>query len=375
MDISSEMIHAVLPLFLVSSLGTSVTMVGAIEGLGETVAYGSKVFSGILSDYLKKRKLLACIGYGLSTVVKPLFALAWSPLLVLIARILDRLGKGIRGAPRDALISEVSPPELRGACFGLRQSLDTIGAIIGPLLAIILLSLFSNGYRLIFWLAFIPAAISVALLVFGVEDVKEKSLAELATDEVKFQGVRGLPRDYWLVVCLGCVVAFSRLGEGFLILRAVSVGYSMALAPVIMVVMNVAYTLSSYPAGHLSDRIDRRKMLLVGMMLLGVSDLTLSLWATPLGVFVGTAFWGLHMGFTQGVVAAMVAETTPKEQRGSAYGLLNMFMGITLLTSGLLGGLIWDSFGPSSMFAMGAVFVGVAIVAVIVSSGSCRVKY
>jgi MFS family permease len=258
MDISSEMIHSLLPVFLVTILGASAVTVGLIEGIGEATASISKLFSGWLSDRLGKRKALTVIGYGLGALSKPLFALAPTPSWVLVARFSDRIGKGIRGAPRDALVGDLAPAGLRGAAYGLRQSLDTVGAFAGPLLAMALMALFADDFRLVFWLAVVPGLIAVAILVLGVrEPAQARPLAE-ARVPIRWSELGRLGRLFWGVVAVGAVLTLARFSEAFLILRAEDTGLSLALIPLVLVVMNVVYAASAYPMGALSDRYDRR---------------------------------------------------------------------------------------------------------------------
>jgi MFS family permease len=310
MDISSEMIHALLPVYLVTVLGTSTLTVGIIEGIAEATASVTKVFSGALSDWLGKRKLLAAIGYGLAAFTKPVFPLATGVGWLIAARFIDRIGKGIRGAPRDALIADISPIAIRGASFGLRQSLDTVGAFIGPLLAIVFMWLLANNIRGVFWLAVFPAFVAMLLMIYGVADrdcqaKPRKVRFPLHVDELKRLGL-----PYWNVVAMATVFTLARFSEAFLILRAQNVGLNMALVPAVLVLMNVFYALAAYPAGVLSDKGDRTKLLTIGLLLLVAADLILALTSALIGVAIGVALWGLHMGFSQALrhVVAQILE-------------------------------------------------------------------
>jgi MFS family permease len=360
MDISSEMIHSLLPLFMVSTLGASALTVGLIEGLAESIALIVKIFSGTLSDCLGKRKGLAVFGYALGALTKPLFALAPSIGLVLTARLLDRVGKGIRGAPRDALVADVSPPHLRGAAFGLRQSLDTVGAFLGPLLAVTLMLLWANDFRAVFWVAVIPGLMSVALLAFGLREPASKPVAK-RINPIGRENLRRLGSSYWWVVCIGAVFTLARFSEAFLVLRAHQSGVPVALVPLVMVAMNLVYALAAYPFGKLSDRMSHRKLLATGLVVLIVADVVLAAsdhWAV---VLIGVALWGVHMGITQGLLATMVADTAPADLRGTAYGVFNLVSGVALLVASVVAGLLWDRFGATVTFHTSAVFCLVAL--------------
>jgi MFS family permease len=364
MDISSEMIHSLLPLFMVTSLGASALMIGLIEGLAEATALIVKVFSGVLSDWFGRRKGLALIGYGLGAVTKPLFALAPSVGVVLAARLLDRVGKGIRGAPRDALVADIAPPELRGAAFGLRQSLDTVGAFVGPLIAVGLMLLWANNFQAVFWVAVIPGALAVALLAFGVKEPPPKPGA-IRQNPIRRASLARLPPAYWQVVGIGAVFTLARFSEAFLVLRAQQSGIPLATVPLVMVAMNLVYALSAYPLGRLSDRVSHKSLLIGGLALLIVADLLLASSAHWAVVFAGVAVWGVHMGMTQGLMAVMVADTAPADLRGTAYGFFNLVSGVALLIASLVAGLLWDSLGAPATFLTGAVFSAAALVLLI----------
>lgn len=365
MDISSEMVHALMPALLVGTLGASVALLGLIEGLAEATAAVTKVFSGWISDRLGRRKLLAVIGYGLAAVTKPVFPLATTPFEVLGARFLDRVGKGIRGAPRDALVADIAPPDVRGLAFGIRQALDTVGAFLGPLLAIGLMLALSADIRVVLAWAVVPALVAVALLVFGVEEPKRPANPGASRSApIRWSDLKGLNAAFWSVVAIGVVFTLARFSEAFLILRAQDVGLPVALAPAVMVAMNVVYSAVSAPAGGLSDRIDRRLLLLAGLGVLVLADAVLALLGTVEGVFLGVALWGLHMGLTQGVLTAMIADTAPERLRGSAFGLFNLASGLTLLAASGLAGLLWGLHGPQATFLVGAGFALLAAVGV-----------
>jgi MFS family permease len=353
MDISSEMIHSLLPLFMVTVLGTSVFAVGLIEGIAEATALIVKVFSGALSDYIGRRKGLALFGYALGAASKPLFALATGIGLVVGARFIDRIGKGIRGAPRDALVADIAPPALRGAAFGLRQSLDTVGAFTGPLLATALMLLWANDFRAVFWAACLPAVLCVLLLALGVKEPDRPTTHE-RRNPLRVEALRRLGRGYAWIVAIGAVFTLARFSEAFLVLRAQQLGVPVALVPLVMVAMNLVYAASAYPFGKLSDTMDHRKLLALGLVVLIVSDVLLGLaTAWPL-VLAGVALWGVHMGMTQGLLATMVAEVAPAELRGTAFGVFNLVSGLAMLVSSMLAGALWDIWGPAATFFAGA---------------------
>jgi MFS family permease len=362
MDISSEMIHALLPVYLVVGLGATVSTVGIIEGIAEATAAITKVFSGALSDRIGRRKELAAIGYGLAALTKPVFPLAGSIGWVVAARFLDRVGKGIRGAPRDALVADIAPPDLRGAAFGLRQSLDTVGAFIGPLLAIGLMWLSADRFGLVFWVAVIPAFAALALILFAVNEPPRPAGLRKVRNPLGLRELAGLGPAYWWIVGLGTVFTLARFSEAFLILRAESAGLALTLMPLVLVVMNIAYALSAYPVGALSDRTDRVDLLLIGLVLLLAADLALALVPGLPGVFAGVVLWGLHMGFVQGLLATLVAGSAPPELRGTAFGVFNLVTGLALLAASALAGYLWDAFGAEWTFLAGA---GLAILTVL----------
>jgi len=364
MDVSSEMVHAILPLFVVGTLGASAALLGLLEGIAEATAQVAKLFSGVLSDRWGSRKGLALLGYGLAAVVKPLFPLASSVESVFAARFIDRVGKGIRGAPRDALVADIAPPELRGAAFGLRQSLDTVGAFAGPLIAIVLMSLFLFDLRSVMWVACIPAVIAVAFLAFGVEDVQHRSQGEKKPG-FDLRTASSLGPAFWQVTAVGSAMMLARFSEAFLVLKASAAGLSNAWVPMVMVVMSVVYSLSSYPAGALSDRVGRVGLLVAGLIVLVIADLVLAFGGSITSMMIGVALWGLHMGLTQGGLSTMVADTAPKALRGTAFGMFNLASGLALLVGSVLAGVLWDAYGPSATFLAGGAFAVLTLLGVL----------
>jgi len=361
MDISSETIHSVLPTFLVIGLGTSAVYLGVIEGVAEATACIVKVFSGALSDYMGRRKPLALLGYGMAALTKPLFPLASSAGTVFLARFIDRIGKGIRGAPRDALVADVTPPDQRGAAFGLRQSLDTVGAFAGPVLAMILAVAFTGELRTVLWIAVIPAFLSVIVLWVGVREPKVQLAAGVKPRSVNLN-VRAMPASFWVVCTVASVFMLSRFSEAFLVLVGTRAGLTPAFAPIALVAMNLAYLLSAYPVGKLSDRMEKPQLLVFGCALLAIANFTLAFASTPVLLVVGSLLWGLHMGFTEGIFAAMVANSAPKDLRGSAFGIFNLLRGLVLLAASVAAGILWDKVGPQATFGFGSV-LAVATVA------------
>ena len=364
MDISSEMIHALLPLFMVGTLGMGVALVGLLEGLAEATALILKVCSGVISDWFGRRKPLAVLGYGLGAATKPLFALATGPGLIFTARLLDRVGKGIRGAPRDALVADIAPPEQRGAAFGLRQSLDTVGAFLGPLLAVGLMLLWANDFRAVFAVAIIPAVLCVLLLVLGVQE-PERPAGAPRVNPISRTNLKRLPRAYWWVVGVGAVFTLARFSEAFLVLRAEQVGIALALVPLVMVAMNAVFSVTAYPFGKLSDRVSHRRLLLAGLAVLVLADVVLAASTHWTGLLLGVALWGVHMGMTQGLLAAMVADTAPADLRGTAYGFFNLMSGLAMLAASVVAGLLWQYWGPAWTFGAGAMFSAVAMAALL----------
>ena len=360
MDISSEMIHSLLPIFMATTLGASALTIGLIEGVAESTALIVKVFSGVLSDYLGRRKGLAVFGYALGALSKPLFALATSSGLVLTARLLDRAGKGLRGAPRDALVADLAPPKLRGAAFGLRQSLDSVGSFLGPLIGVGLMLLWANDFRAVFWVAVIPGGLAVTLLLLGVHEPAQQP-GERRRNPIRRDNLLRLSPAYRSVVVIGAVFTLARFSEAFLVLRALQSGIPTALVPLVMVAMGLVYALTAYPFGKLSDRVSHRKMLAAGLAVLVAADLVIAGGQGWMALLAGVALWGVHMGMTQGLLAAMVADTAPADLRGTAFGFFNLVSGVALLAASAIAGLLWDRLGPAWTFYAGAGFSLVAL--------------
>lgn len=360
MDISSEMIHALLPVFLTAGLGASVAFVGVLEGVAESTSAIVKIFSGHLSDRFGRRKPFIFLGYGLGAASKPFFALAPTAAFVFAARFADRIGKGLRGGPRDALIADVTPFHSRGRAYGLRQALDTAGAFAGPLFAIALMALMADNMRAVFWIAAAPAAIAVFLVFFAVKEPTTKSLDSAPRPPLHFSEIRRLPRAFWNVVAIAFVFTLARFSEAFLILRASGAGLPLALTPLVLIVMNAVYTVLAYPAGAWADRTPTRAILLWGLTALIVADAVLAFAPGIVAVFLGVALWGAHMALTQGLFAKMVADHAPADLRGSAFGVFHLLTGAALLAASIIAGLVWDKFGAEATFLTGAAFAFIA---------------
>jgi MFS family permease len=360
MDTSSELVHSLLPIFMATVLGTSMITIGLIEGVAEAAAAITKVFSGALSDYFAKRKFLVMFGYTLSAITKPVFPLAASIEWVFGARFVDRIGKGIRGAPRDALIADIISPQLRGAAYGLRQSLDSVGAFLGPLLAVLFMFWLAGDIKAVLWIAVIPAILAVLVLIFAVHEPKTQKSPSALSGPLKLTDARRLSVKFWLVVILGAVFTLARFSEAFLILRAQDLGMQLSLVPLIMIVMNVVYSLFAYPAGMAADRMASRKLLVVGLLVLILADLILALATTPWTALLGAALWGLHMALTQGLLTKLVADTASTDLMGTAFGIFNLVSGIAMLLASVVAGALWSEFGAPATFVAGAVFAAIA---------------
>ena len=364
MDTSSELIHSLLPIFMVTTLGASLVTVGLIEGVAEATAAIMKVFSGALSDYLGRRKALMVFGYALGAFTKPIFPLAPTVAWVFAARFTDRVGKGIRGAPRDALVADITPKAMRGAAYGLRQALDSLGALLGPLLAVGFMVWFANDIRKAMWFAVLPAFVTVMVLLIYVREPERATVDHATRKPLTFQDAKRLPRRYWLVVTLGGFFTLARFSEAFLVLRAQDIGLALSYVPVVMIVMNVLYAGGAYPAGAAADRMSSRTLLLLGLALLIAADLALAFASSPLMVFVGAALWGLHMALTQGLFSKLVADTAPRELLGTGFGVFNLVSGLALLLASAIAGSLWSAFGAPATFLAGAMFATLAALGV-----------
>lgn len=361
MDLSSEMIHSLLPVFMVTVLGASALSVGLVEGIAEATAAVSKVFSGMISDWLGRRKPLVLLGYGLSALTKPLFPLASGMGAILAARFVDRIGKGIRGAPRDALLADITPQENRGAAYGLRQSMDTVGAFAGPLVAMVLMATTHDNFRLVFWVAVLPAIVCVLLIIFGVEEPETVRTAAHIRLPISSANLRRLPDHFWRIVGFSVVLTLARFSEAFLLLRAAQLGMPVTLVPLVLIIMNLVYAASAYPFGKLSDSGSRNKLVLWGISMLVAADLVLASAGNVWAVGVGAVLWGLHMGATQGLLSALVADAAPADLRGTAFGVFNLAVGGALLAASIIAGGLWTVVGPQMTFYAGAVFAVLAM--------------
>ncbi len=367
MDTSSELIHSLLPIFMVSTLGASMAYVGIVEGIAESTSLIVKIFAGTLSDYLRKRKLLTMIGYGIAAFTKPLFPIANTIHLVLVARFFDRIGKGIRGAPRDAMIGDIAPPKIRGTCFGLRQSLDTVGAFLGPLLAVAGMLALSGNIRLVLWIAVVPAILSVITLAIGVKEPKVRHYTQ-TKHKFKIRDIFNVGPAYWQIVVISGAFTLARFSDAFLILKAKDIGIPITFVPLVMVVMNIIYAFAAYPVGILSDNMNRKRILVIGITFLLAADLVLGFSNNVWMLGLGLGLWGMHMAFTQGLLATMVTDATPSKLRGTAYGVFYFVSGIAALASSIIAGVLWDQFGSSITFFVGAIFTLLALVGLLVAN-------
>lgn len=374
MDISSELIHSLLPIFMATVLGASMATIGIIEGIAEATAAVTKVFSGAVSDYFRKRKFLVVLGYGLGAITKPVFPLAATIWWVFGARFVDRIGKGIRGAPRDALVADITPPQLRGAAYGLRQSLDSVGAFVGPLLAVAFMIWLANDIKAVLWVAVAPAFLAVLLLIVAVREPEPSEQAPGSRNRLTLADAKSLSLRYWLIVALGAVFTLARFSEAFLILRAQDVGLAIGYVPVIMIIMNVVYALFAYPAGAAADRLSARTLLVFGLGVLIAADVALATASSPRIAFLGAAFWGLHMALTQGLLSKLVADTAPAELRGTAFGIFNLVSGGALLLASVIAGSLWSVFGAPATFIAGAAFAALAAMGLLLCRPKARVK-
>ena len=372
-DMGSEMVHSLLPVLLSTTLGASALTIGLIEGAAEATVLVTKVFSGWASDALGKRKPLVLLGYGLATAVKPLFPMAESVAAVTTARLLDRFGKGIRGAPRDALVGDIAPPEIRGAAFGLRQSMDTVGAVLGPLLAVALLWLLADDIRAVLWVAVIPGVVAVLLLATTVREPPDVA-RRAARLPITREGLSRLGAPFWRLVALGAVISLARFSEAFLVLRATDRGLPLTWVPMVLVVMSVVYALSAYPAGKLSDRMPRQRVLALGMAMLVLADVALALAQGELLLFAGIALWGLHMGLTQGILATLIADRVPAAYRATAFGMFNLVSGVALLVASGTAGALWERYDPAAAFWAGAAVATVAALLSLPTRGNAMAR-
>jgi len=372
MDTSSELIHSLLPVFMSTVLGASMVAIGLVEGIAEATAAVTKAFSGVLSDYLSRRKPLVILGYGLAAVTKPIFPLATSMFWVFAGRFVDRIGKGIRAAPRDALVADITPPAFRGSAYGLRQSLDSVGAFLGPLLALVFMERFANNLAAVLWVAVPPAFISVVLLVLAVHEPEQVQRDQEEAPRLSLAGASRLELRFWLVVVLGAVFTLARFSEAFLVLRATSAGLAIGYVPVVMITMNVVYAAGAYPAGIASDQMSPRTLLVAGLAMLALADLVLAAATSPLHVLVGTSFWGFHMALTQGLLSKLVSDTAPAELRGTAFGMFNLVSGGALVLASVVAGALWELVGPPATFLAGALFASVPALGIVLFAPRSR---
>ena len=361
MDLSSEMILSILPIFLVTGLGVSVLTLGLIEGFAEGIASMIKAFSGALSDYLKKRKILVVIGYGLSTLTKPFFALASTATWIFAARFVDRLGKGIRVAPRDSLIADSTSTKIRGTAYSLRQALDSLGALLGPIFAIIILYLTTNNFRLVLWFAVIPAVLCIVVLIFRVKESTLKKNISRKKSYFLFKNFLKITPMFWLFFLTVFILNLGHFSEAFLLLRGQEIGLEISFIPIVFVVMNAAYAIVAIPFGHLADKVGFFILIVYGFLILVLSDIILALTNSVGWMFVGIIFWGIHLGMTQGLLLAMIAKLSPLELRGASFGLFHAITGVALFIASLIAGYLWQYYNSGLIFFVSAIITSVGI--------------
>jgi MFS family permease len=359
MDLSSEIYHSLLPAFVTMTLGLPATALGAIDGIAESTANFAKLASGRLSDRSLKRKPWIVAGYGLAALSKPLFPLATNAVTLMAARFADRIGKGIRGSPRDAMVADETPPEIRGRAFGLRQALDTVGALIAPLVAVGLMALFADRIRLVYWIAILPAACSFLLAWLALREPKQLN-APIKTSPF-FSGFRELTKPTKRLLAVGFLFTLARFSEAFLILKGLEIGLSETLSPLTLALFNLAYVILAYPAGSLSDRMSPKTILLAGMAALVAGNLVLAKTDTLPWLVAGVTLWGAHMALTQGIFSRMIADSAPDHLRATSFGAFWFVSGIGGLLASLGAGLLWDREGSSATFLTSA---GVAAMAI-----------
>jgi MFS family permease len=369
-DASSEMIYPLLPVFLTVTLGASAESLGIIEGAAETTAALLKLASGWWSDRVRRRKPLIAFGYGLASAARPLVAIAQSAGQVLAIRVTDRVGKGIRGAPRDALIADSVDPSVRGKAFGIQRTSDHAGAVVGPLLAFAVLNWWHTPLRKVFWLAAIPGAIALAIAIFVVQEQH----AEPASKESVATSPSLLPKRFWGV--LGAITLFT-LGnstDAFLLLRATQLGVPVALAPILWAMLHVVKSSTSTPGGVLSDRVGRKPTVVAGWMIYAVVYLGFARATAAWHAWALFAVYGVYFGLAEGPERALVADIVPGGRRGTAFGWYNLSIGIAALPASIVFGWIWDRSGPHTAFLFGAAIAGLASLALLAvpssSSGS-----
>jgi MFS family permease len=368
MAASSQMTNSLLPLYLVTVMGASTATVGLIEGLAEATNSCLRAVSGVISDWIGRRKPLVVFGYALSACVKPVFPLAGSIPVILAARLFDRTGKGIRDAPRDALLADQLSSRVRGSGFGLRISFFTAGTVLGPMLAAAIMAASAHDFRLVFWIAVIPAALSVIVLVARVEETPRS--APEPKSRLDWRSLTVLPSAYWSVVAVACIIALARFSQAFLLLKANAIGVRMAHVPVYLALVGLVYGVSAYPFGVLADRMDRRIQLGMGVATLALSHVVLAFSDTGSVLVLGTLLWGLQLGIIDGLLGASVADTTPEKLRGTGFGVYYSCVGLASLIASATAGLLWQTGGAAVTFSVGAGIAATALLCVVVARSS-----
>jgi MFS family permease len=351
---SSAMIYGLLPVFMVRVLGISIASVGLIEGIAEAANSLIKFVSGAASDWIGRRKPLVVFGYTLSAVIKTIFPVAGTASAVLAARVIDRLGKGIRDAPRDAFLADFTAKEIRGEGFGLRLALAVAGFVVGPLIAIGLMKLSGDNFRLVFWIALIPAYLSIVVLLLTVKELPLNHDESPRRLPIRRGDIAALPAAFWWVIAIAGLLSLARFSQAFLVLKAFEVGVDAAFVPMVLVVMHLVFSVAAYPFGILADHLDRRLQLGIGTVILVSADVVLASASTIWMTALGAALWGLQLGVTQGLLGATIADVAPDRLRGTAFGVYDVAIGVGTFVASAGAGVLWMAGGSSIAFSVSA---------------------
>jgi MFS family permease len=357
MDISSEMIYPLVPLFLANVLGVNKSVIGLIEGIAEATASLLKVFSGWFSDRINNRKWLMAGGYGISTLSRPLIAIASGWLLILFSRFVDRLGKGIRTAPRDAIIAESADKNNLARAFSFHRAMDTMGAVVGPAIALLLLGYFDNNYRLVFWVSMVPGVLAVLMIILFIREKKRDTSTLAARPRLTLRHFDWKVRFFILIATL---FALGNSSDAFLILRAQQVGIATALVPAVYLTFNLVYSLAAVPAGIAADRFGRKRIILLGFLLFSGLYYGFGAMETPGTIWLLFILYGLFMGLTEGIQKAFLATIIPTEFKATAFGAYATFVGLAAFPASLIAGWLWDHVSPAATFYYGSATAGLA---------------
>lgn len=356
MKISSVIVFTLSPLFMTQVLGASIFAVGILEGILEVITLLARIFSGIISDYIHKRKSIIVVGYIFALISRPFLALATRMEDVFLGRAFDRIGNGLDATPRDALVGDLAPPQIKGACYGLRESLSRAGSFAGALLVMALLWLTEGNFSLVFWIGSIPTVLALMVLVIFVKDSpNQQAQHKKPTHKFKLKDLKKLPLPFWLILLLSGLFMLSNFSGAFLILRAEQTGLDLHLTSLVMIIQNLATAGTAYPVGYLSDKMGRRSMMGVGIVLIVCSDLLLAWGGSLYTILGGVLLWGAEIGITQSILAVFLADTCPQDLRGTGFGLFHFINGCCLLLANVFAGWIWHDVNPSAMFLASAV--------------------